>query len=79
MSLKTRALAGLGTAAVALSFAAPAVAAPTPTPTVPPAVAQAATKLPPFPDENATDAEIEATVAAVVRAVDAEHGGTLRG
>lgn len=60
MSLKTRALAGLGTAAVALSFAAPAVAAPTPTPTVPPAVAQAATKLPPFPDENATDAEIEA-------------------
>ena len=45
MSLKTRALAGLGTAAVALSFAAPAVAAPTPTPTVPPAVAQAATDM----------------------------------
>ncbi|MBO1757452.1 MULTISPECIES: hypothetical protein [Dermacoccus] len=61
MSLTSRVAAGFGTALVAVSFAAPALAEqPAPKPTMPATIEQLAAKLPPFPGENATDAQIEA-------------------
>lgn len=70
VSLSSRVGAGLGTALVAVSFASPAMAdKPAPKPTMPASIAALSAKLPPFPGENATDAQIEAWFAQASKAL----------